>query len=188
MASQPVSIAKIVGDSSAVVTQRFHRWSAARTTDDRMEWSPEQWSIAIRRAIDECASQLRLHSHVPPVVYFNEHIDLWSMGDVFTRWLNTDASHQPIELHTDRYELWCYQLPDGHLLENRLRSAQHEHQEERWLAKNLLEAVCVWQSNVDKSVIVLLREVVGGLLEDSDVERSLSVVPDWISSKPRTAR
>ena len=192
MASQRITIAKIGGDSANAVISRFDAWSKVRTTDDPTEWSPDQWPPSLRRQMDSLATALRTNGHKPPVVFFNEHIDLWSMGDLFTRWFPAGDSDRLVQLHADHHELWCYPLPDaGRLAENlqramrRKRVRERNPQEDRWFTLNLLEAVYAWQPMVDTAAIVVLRSVLGGLVEDSEVKESLACTPNWIADLGR---
>jgi hypothetical protein len=55
-------------------------------------------------------------------------------------------------------------------------------QEKRWFVEGLLEACCAWESLLDKSVLVVARRVVGGLIEDCQIEASTQHVPEWLES------
>jgi hypothetical protein len=194
MASQRITIAKIGGASAAAVISQFRDWSAARNVDDPTEWRYDQWPTSVRRDIDAFASALRSNGHEPPVIYFSEHIDLWSMGDVFDRWLSPDDGDQPIQLHADRFQLWCYPLPDDESLASHLqrstrlkRIRERNPQEDRWFTMNLLEATLAWDGMVDPTAIIVLREVLGGLVMDSELEESLNDVPPWIAKRSANA-
>jgi hypothetical protein len=194
MASQRITIAKIGGASAAAVISQFQGWSAARNIDDPTELRSDQWPESVRRDVNDFANSLRSNGHQPPVIYLSEHIDLWSMGDVFERWLSHDGGGQPIHLHSDRFELWCYPLPDAGLLANHLqrskrlkRIRERKAQEERWLTVNLLEAILAWDGMAATAVLVLVREVFGGLVMDSDLEHSLVDIPEWIYKRNANA-
>jgi hypothetical protein len=82
----------------------------------------------------------------------------------------------------DRYELFCLPLPmDGSLI-GRLRRLCHEGQwnEDRLLAHLVLAAASAWNEIVDTAVLVFLREVTGGAVEDHEIESSLAKVPAWM--------
>ena len=195
MATQRITIAKIGGDAGMAVISQFREWSDARTIDDPTEWRPDQWPLSHRREMDAFAIALRANDHKPPVIFFSEYIDLWSMGDLFTRWFPGNDDHSLIQLHSDRYELWCYPLPDDGMLADHLRSLtshkrfrDRDSQEDRWFTLNLLEATLAWHAIVNAGAIVLLREVVGGLVEDSEIEESLTDIPEWITKISANAR
>lgn len=110
------------------------------------------------------------------------------MGDVFCRWLGPDGEHQPIQLLGDRFELWCYPLPDDGTFVRHLRKStrlkrirERSSQEERWFTIGLLEATLAWNGMIETTALVVLREVFGGLVMDSELEESLGVIPEWIA-------
>lgn len=173
---------------------RFRGWAGLRTIADPSEWGPDQWPAPARKEMDAFASSLRSNGHKPPVVYFSEHVDLWSMGDLFRRSFPSSDHHELIELHSDRGVLWCYPLPDGGTLSDLLRRSsrlkrirERNPQEDRWFTAHLLEATLAWEGIVDVAAIVLLREVFGGLVEDSEIGESLTTIPGWIVKRPTLA-
>ena len=195
MATQRITIAKIGGLAASAVIAQFHDWACTRTTDDPTEWGSHQWPPIVRREMETFALALRANGHEPPVVYFNEHVDSWSMGNLFTRWFPANDVRQPIELHADRFELWCYHLPDdGALVDllqrSRRRKCMRERkpQEDRWFTINLLEAAFAWDWMIDIAAMVVLREALGGSLMDSELEQSLTVVPEWIVKRPTNVK
>jgi hypothetical protein len=52
---------------------------------------------------------------------------------------------------------------------------------------NLLEATLAWDGMVDPTAIIVLREVLGGLVMDSELEESLNDVPPWIAKRSANA-
>ena len=194
MASQRITIAKICGASASLVISQFRDWAATRNTDDPTEWCSDQWPAPVRSDVDGFASALRNNGHLLPVVYFSEHTDLWSMGSQLDSWLSPEGGNAPIQLHTVRFELWCYALPDNGTLANHLQRAaqlkrirERNSQEERWFTMNLLEATLAWEGIVGPAAIVLLREVFGSSVIDSEVENSLDVIPDWVATRNTNA-
>ena len=188
MASQHITIAKIGGVSGEAVMSRFRDWADARTLDDPYEWRPDQWPLVVRGEMEEFALGLRANAHLPPVVYFNEYVDMWSMGNLFSRWFPEDDEYRPIEVHADRFELCCYSLPDDGKLAEHLKSTlrrkrirERQPQEDRWFVVNLLEAALAWGVVVDNAAIVLLREVFDGCVLDDEIEESLAAIPEWIA-------
>ncbi len=103
------------------------------------------------------------------------------MGDVFIRWLNAPGGLPPAIIHADRFEVYSYDLPDGGRLGRHLAVAgpQWAPESDQFVGR-LREAVGAWEGSVDRAVLVVLREVVGGLTLDEEVLASLSVVPDWL--------
>jgi hypothetical protein len=182
MASQRITIAKVGGLSADVVLRRLQAWSEARQTTDPNERSSEQWPAEVRSRADAFADQLRTHALIPPVITFIEWIDLWSMGDVFARWLSPLDGPGPFLIHANRFEIYGYRLPDDDRLRRHLATAGSQQFEEYdWFVSRLSEAVGAGEPLVDRAALVVLREVVGGLITDEELAESLSIVPDWIS-------
>jgi hypothetical protein len=116
------------------------------------------------------------------VIHFVEWADLCSMGDVYFRWLTPPNTSEPLYIHADRFEIYGYGLPDDGRLSHHLANAGPQQCEEYdWYVGRLSEAVGAWQQVVDRSVLVVLREVVGGLTMDEEVIASLDHLPDWLS-------
>jgi hypothetical protein len=181
VASQRLTIAKLAGLSGELAFERLTAWAAARNANDPDEWSPEQWPESVRRQVDEFAEQLRAHGLELPVCYFAEWSDLWSMGDVFIRGLSPANSPPPIMLLGDRYEILAYALPDEGRLSRHLASAgPQQFREYDSYVSRLREALDAWNSVVPQSTLIVLRHVVGGLVEDHEVTESLKMRPDWL--------
>jgi hypothetical protein len=111
--TQRITVAKVGGAAADVVVRRLQEWSAARPTTDPNEWSSEQWPRSVRHAADQFAVQLRAHALAPPVIYFTDWVDMWSMGDLFPHWLTPPDGPTPLVVHADRFKLYAYGLPDG---------------------------------------------------------------------------
>ena len=181
MASQRVTIAMIGGVSADVVLGRLRGWASARQSADAREWSSEQWPASVRNEVDAFADRLRAEAFSPPVVYFVEWSDLWSMGDVFRRWLTPADGPSPIEIHADRVEVYGYALPDGDRLASHLATAgpQPFDESDHFIAR-LREALEAWRPLMQKAALIVIREVVGGLVTDEELDASLAVVPEWL--------
>jgi hypothetical protein len=181
MAAQRITIAKVAGEAAGVVLRRLQGWADARRTSDPEEWSNEQWPPEVRRRVDAFAERLRSHAAEPPVVHYAEWADLWSMGDVFMRWLTPPDGSRPLYVHADHVEVYGYGLPDGGRLARHLAGAGPQLFEEYTLfGSRLREAVEAWRSCADRAALVVLREVVGGLVTDDELTASLAVVPEWL--------
>jgi hypothetical protein len=184
VATQRITIAKVAGRTAEALRHRFLAWSAARTVRDPDVWSAEQWPGDCRQELDTFATKFRAESHVPPVIYFTEHIDMWSMGDFFRGCL--PAGSHTFLAFGDRFELACYTLPDdGSLAESLKKSLKREQArknpaEENWFHVRLSEAVRAWVPLVTDSVIVILREVLDATVTDIEIQQSLLRMPPWI--------
>jgi hypothetical protein len=186
MAAQRITVAKVAGRSGAVVVAHFRAWSDARTTRDPNTFSAGRWPAACRREMDAFAAALRADAHRPPVVFFSEHMDLWSMGDLFAACAGPAAGGL-VEVCSDRLQVACYRLPDGGVLAGSLersfrrkRIRERNPQEERWFRLLLLEAVRAWEGLVGEAALVVLREVLGPTMTDEELKNSFAAVPDWV--------
>lgn len=183
MATQRITVAKIGGAASEAVALRFREWAKLRRLDKPNEVSSSQWPSDARDSADRFVSSLRANAMVPPVIHFAEWIDLWSMFDTFRRWLTPPDGAEPGYIHTGRSELYCYALPDG----GRLASYLAEAGSQQWRETDrhiwhLREAVRAWETLVDRSVIVVLREAIDGSVSDEEVSTSQKVIPAWLES------
>ncbi|MDG3007023.1 hypothetical protein [Paludisphaera mucosa] len=181
MATQRITIAKVGGIAADVILRRLQGWAAARQTAEPEEWSNDQWPSSVRVQVDAFADRLRANSLFPPVVHFIEWSDLWSMGDLFGRWLTPPGGPPPFVIHADRFELYGYSLPDGGRLGRHLTAAgPQQFDEYDQFVDRLHEALTASQELTEQAVIIVLREVVGSLQTDDDLLASLSIVPAWL--------
>ncbi len=182
MASQRVTLAKIAGVSVDTIITLANQWQAARTTTVQDEWSPDQWPIEVRKQADTFADRLRANGCAPPVIHFVEWSDLWSMGDIFCRWLTPRACRNPTWICGDRYQILGYALPDrGRLKRHLAKAGPQQFPEYDLFIRRLEEAVVAWDSVVDRSVLVVLREVLGGLVTEEELAESLAILPPWLT-------
>jgi hypothetical protein len=184
VATQRFTIAKIAGRSASALRERFMEWSAARKVRDPDSWSPEQWPDDCRRAVDSFAAALRSEGHKLPVIFFNEHVDMWLMGDFFRDCL--PAGVGTCQVCGDQFELACYSLPDegrlaGVLKDSLKRKNARKHpQEEQWFRVRLLEAVRAWELLHEEALLVTLRQVLDATVTDAEVLQSLLRTPPWV--------
>lgn len=181
MASQRITVAKLAGLTGDIALQRLSRWSSARKTNDPNCWSPEQWPDHMRREANDFADRLRAHGFALPVCHFVEWSDLWSMGDLFPRWLTPPNCPAPIAVHTSRFEIFAYGLPDeGRLVSYLAAAGPQQFPEAEWYVTRLHEAALAWEKLVPRATLVVLRYVVNGLALDEEVALSLSSTAPWL--------
>jgi hypothetical protein len=182
LASQRITIAKVAGLSAEVALQRLGGWSAARQVDDPNLWSSEQWPEQVRQEADDFAERVRAHGLTPPVLHFIEWADLWSMGDLFERWLTPPGSPPPIAVYANRFDMFAYGLPDGgHLGEYLAGAGPQQWTETDWFIGRLREAVEAWQELVQRAALIVLRYVADASATDEEVEASLHITPAWLT-------
>jgi hypothetical protein len=181
LATQRVTVAKVGGIAADVALLRLRGWAAARKDADPDEWSSDQWPSNVRIQADAFADRLRANSLSLPVIYFVEWSDLWSMGDLFSRWLTPPGGPPPFSIHADRFEVYAYALPDAGRLGRHLTAAgPQQFGEYDHFVGRLRDAIGAWQELAEQAALIVLREVVGGLVTDDELKTSLSVVPDWL--------
>ena len=114
--------------------------------------------------------------------HFVEWADMWSMGDLISRWLTPPNYSRPIGVYGDRFEIFVYSLPDDDRLATYLATAgPQQFTETDWFIARLLEAVRAWEKQVPSATLVVLRKVVDGSALDEEVVASLKKIPEWLS-------
>lgn len=186
MAQQRVTLLKIAGMAGEIVLRQLKTWAAERTTDDPDEWGDDQWPAKTCRRAEQLVKQLRKHAAELPMVYFNEWSDYWSSFYEFGKWLTPKVSKNRLTIFTKRYQLHAYELPDAGRLRRRLsRAGKQQFPESDRLIARLIEAATEYEGVIGPSVIVLIREPLGSLLDDRDIQASLPSVPDWLQEFAR---
>ncbi len=107
---------------------------------------------------------------------------MWSMGDLFSRWLTPPNSPRPVGVHANRFEIFAYVLPDGGRLGDYLAAAgPQQFAETDWFVARLREAVSAWEKLAARATLVVLRNVLSGLALDDEVTASLNAPAPWLS-------
>lgn len=182
MASQRITIATVGGLAADVILLRLGEWAHARSTADPNEWSSDQWPAATRVRADAFADELRANGCSLPVIHFVEWWDSWSAGDLFARWLTPLGRTHPVIIYGDRFEVYGYPLPDGgHLARHLAAAGEQQFVEYDWFIGRLREAVDAHDGPADRAVVVVLREVLGGLVTDDELRASMTLLPSWLS-------
>lgn len=182
--NQCVTVAKIAGKASRSVARAFHRWSEARTPcrEEPSLVQPSQWPESCRREMKRLADQLREHATQLPIVFYNEHVDMWSMGDVFAMAFPKNGNLLSEVESNDGLSLLCYELPDGNALDEHMRRKLRRHSfwETVSYFRVVQAAASSWEGLIDHAVIVVVRSVLGGSVLDKEVRAAQDVVPDWL--------
>jgi hypothetical protein len=180
MPAQWVTIIRIGGVAARHVADCFHAWNEARTTGNPNEWDPDQWPAAVHQGVADLVRRLDEHASRPPVLFYCRYVDLWSSGFVFDRLYVP----RPMQVCGPRYDVFCHLLgPAADTLRqsaiNQLRS-EHFAVESGWFLQRMHEALEAWNELSPDGVIVIVREVIGALVEDREIEHSLQELPDWL--------
>ncbi|HEY2412306.1 MAG TPA: hypothetical protein VGI40_08695 [Pirellulaceae bacterium] len=141
--------------------------------------SGDELPAKVRHVVDEFAELLRAHAAEPPVVYYGEWIDMWSMGDV----LPSLGDDRVVVIDGLHYQACCHRPP----IRFKITTIGDEpSQELQWLLNRLREAEDAWDELAPNYVILLLRKVTGGLVEDREIEEAQSMMPDWLAKIVQT--
>ncbi len=152
--TQRMTVATLLGDSSAVVIRMFDHWRG----------SPDP------AGVDRFCAALRENGLSLPVAYFAEWVDRWSMGDTVPG---------PRALHGKQFEAAC--LPPAEAI-TWADTRSEQFPEYQWFASRLREAATAWTSASESGAVVVLRDVIGVSSSDDDVMRSRTSVPSWLAS------
>jgi hypothetical protein len=182
--NQIVTVAKVVGRSSRAVIGAFQRWSASRVPAPQEPTlaEPSQWPADCRDEMRQLASDLRATAARPPVVFYNEHVDMWSMGDVFRKAFPSGGSQLHEAESDDGMSVLCYAIADDDRLQAHLHrelSREHFAEETRWYLRVVQQAASAWHPSA-QAAIVVVRQVVGGLVMDEEVEEASQATADWL--------
>jgi hypothetical protein len=115
-------------------------------------------------------------------MFFAEYVDLWSMGDLFRRYLAPPEGEGLVEICSGSLELACYPVLDQRGLLSRLRDS-HERcsaEEERLFCVTLIEAVRSWELLVETATLISLRQVLDASVTDEEVIASMASSPGWL--------
>jgi hypothetical protein len=175
MATQQVLVLALGGKLAERLGEDIRRWSEARLTSSTESWSPEDWPEHVRHEAESKIARLAAAGFTPPVLYRSEHVDFWSMGDVFSTaiaYCNPECHFQLMLGGRELYAAWVA----GNPVVTPPAKACHEC---NWLYQRINEAMGAWDNLVDRRLIVIVRSVNGGLWTDDEVAASLHYMPDW---------
>lgn len=175
MASQKVTIFAIGGKLADAIWDKAERWSTQRSCSDLNEWSSEQWTISTRNEVNALARGLLANAFTPPILYRSQHVDLWSGGDLFQNAMAGGQNLPLCQLLTEQYEVYVQRIDAKTTV---LRNV-NDFVEYRRLEQRLFEACSAWADFSTDRVILLVREILGGLWLDREVENALNQIPDW---------
>lgn len=172
---QRVIVAKIAQQASDVVRDYFRRMACRANADGTI---PNQYSEDVSRFVKD----LRTFSDLPPVLFFSEHLDMWSMGDIVDRRLKASDTGELVQFYTGSCHLACFSLSEVTDVNTQFNGIEPDAaQEERWFFQTLANAIEAWQGFYDRAVIVVIRQITGGTVTDDEVLSLRESVPEWLS-------
>ena len=99
---QLFTIAKIGGIAGEQVLSHIKSWCCPVDDSARKELAD-----SVGRQVQNLVTQLRLHADEPPVLFFAEYIDVWSMGDTVRRFAAPKAGNTLLEVFSHPSQLWA---------------------------------------------------------------------------------
>jgi hypothetical protein len=177
MASQRVLLFTVGGPLADSVWQNVCRWSDARTSAARDEWSPDHWPASTRDEVDRFVERLTTSCYTPPILYRSEHVDCWSMGDVFDTALVKGHPDYCRRLLTTSHEI----IATWVRFSEQIVPDKDAPPETHWLYARINEAIAAWGEFAEDRLVVLVRSVLGGLWTDEEVAEALRGIPSWWS-------
>lgn len=175
MASQRVLLLTIAGGLADAIWNDIRRWSDSRVAVAADEWSPDDWPDVVKRDVDQFVARLTATGFLPPVLYRCEHVDSWSMGDVFATALAKGHRDYCRRLLTGSHEI----IATWVRFSEQIVPNRHAPAETLWLYAHINEAIAAWSTFAEQRLVVLIRTVLGGLWQDDDVSNSLHGIPAW---------
>ena len=175
MACQRVLLLTVAGEFADAIWKDIRRWSDARVAVADDEWSSDDWPDSIKYKVDDFIARLTTTGYLPPVLYRSEHVDCWSMGDIFETALVKGHRDYGRRLFTESHEIiatWVH-------FSEQLVPEDEVADETVWLYTHINEAIAAWSTFAENRLVLLVRTVLGGLWEDEEVTNSLRGIPSW---------
>ncbi len=179
---QWITIAKLAGKSGEAVASVFRKFC-----DSNSAAAPKHRSDVYSGLVTQCLTSLRLPEAAPPVLFFCQYLDMWSMGDMFEIVFGPKTTPNiSSSLTAGSATLICYSLPDSNALLTTLaakgkRNKRHTIPSEvLWFHFLLRESVLAWSALSPVSTIVVVREIIGASVSDPEIEAANSTTPDWL--------
>lgn len=155
MATQRVTVLTLGGTTAEFVIERIQSW---RTTADL-------------NAIDSLCGLLRLNGDKPSVLFFDEWVDGWLMGD---------ALPGPGAVLGREYQITYLEVEQVEAVAEQVGT---QWVEQKRYASRLREAAGVWSPEGVDRVVVVIRLVVWGSYTNEEIVQSMAIVPEWLEGK-----
>jgi len=159
--TQIVTILKFIGDSAIFLAGKLS--------------GPDKENFAGRLAAAMAHKEFVLR---PPVMYYAQYLDQWSMFDVFE-----DVLPQHINTGNENNAVlsWC-ELPQDRLwFTTEFKKHRRQGYDKQWLYSTIFKAVRYWERLPDDpSIIVVSRYVIEGTVTEGEAIESTGVLPDHV--------
>jgi hypothetical protein len=198
MSTTWITTVKVAGPCCNDLTERVNKWhEAARQGTEAIESVPALHSpmtdateIEIRRLL----SLLEAHATRAPVVFFNRHLDAWTMAHEFLLNPGSPINHLTRTLTCNDLTLFFLSLDMEEELRDRLcellveNAAGAQSEETRMLFTVLRQCLLSWHALLQfhniPSALLLFIERVGASWMDREVVSECSSMPEWLPKMP----
>lgn len=185
MATQRILLLTVGGLLADAVWQEVCRLSDARQSEDDNEWSSDDWPVGTQRDIDAFTEKIAASCFTLPILYRSEHVDCWSMGDVYELALvkkHPDCTRRLFTANHQVIATWVH-FSEGIIPDHDAPT------ETLWLYARINEAINAWGEFVENRLVILVRSPIGGLWTNDDVIDALRTIPLWwIAAEPSHAQ
>lgn len=175
MACQRILLFTIAGDLADAIWGDIRRWSDARVAVVNDEWSSDDWPDGIKHAVDDFVSRLEASGYLPPVLYRSQHVDCWSMGQVFETAIVKEHPDYCRQLLTASHEV----IATWVRCSEQVKPGRDVPDETAWLYTRLNEAISAWSTFAENRLVLLVPTLLGASWEDDEVIDSLRGMPAW---------
>jgi hypothetical protein len=181
--NQIFTIAKVGGEFSNSIQSLFNRWLKQKRKIPVNDYISNPWDSQIRKEIGTFIKRFQSVSTKPPMLFYCEYVDMWSAGWSALECTSKAIDRRLMQVFAGHYEMACYPMPDGEMLRNHLKKMLRQRTfsppELKMFLLTLREAVEAWELVVPKSSIILIREVVGPIVHDEEMIKSLKRQWKW---------
>jgi hypothetical protein len=187
---QKITVLKVAGASGKKLQKWFSQIKKKGEANAKEYRGVQITSAEHKKLLNHLIKALRDHNSQPPIVFYTEYVDFWSsgcvFGDVFPKKQLNDFS-----FWFESTEIICYLLPDEKQLLKKLKKCSASRiasipQETKWYWTILRLAVQAWEPLVPDATLIVIREILGGLVEDKEIESSLTAIPNWLPKASRS--
>lgn len=157
---------------------RVRQWAALDALADEDETLRPGLIAQVQPFVDT----FRAKAAEPPVLYFAEYIDQWSVGFCQLIWIPKKCPYALVL--NGGASVVAYQLPDAgklrrHLSRKLKRLPRHMH-EERWFLSHLHDVIIMHSNTVPQATLVIIRESWSASPDANEVIARSKTIPDWL--------
>jgi len=156
--TQIVTIVKFFGESANYLLKKLS--------------GPDRKNFAGRLAAAMTNKEFALR---PPVIYYAQYLDQWSMADVFQGIL---PRHITTNNQNNAVLAWCKLPRDMAWFTTEFKKYPRRGTDEQWLYSTVLKAARYWETMPHPSIVLVSRHVIAGTHLDSEILESAGVLPD----------